>query len=923
MPRQAIEFVISAQDKASKSLNKMQRNFKKSFADTAQQARAAGLAFGAMGAAAGLAVKSSIAQAIDFQKSMSNVSTLINTTEESVKKMGEEVLKVAERTPVAIGDLTTALYDVRSAGIDSANAMTVLEESARLGIAGLGSAQESVNLLTSAMNAYGFEGNEAKKASDILFKTVKAGKTTVSELTQSFGLVAGIAKSSGVSFEELQAATAALTVTGQKASVAQTQLKTAILAINAPNKKMLKGLRKAGFASGKAAIANLGLVGTMQVLKQSTGGNTAKLKEMFGSVEALGGVISLTGEQNVAFTSTLDSMKNSINEVDKAFEKQCEAVAHQWQLIKNNLNVVMIESGSEVLPILAEAIKGVTGWIQKLSPEMKSTIAKATLGVAVFGTLAGALLLFVSILPMIVTGFTAVITILSLVFTPIGLLVVGIGILAAAWKTNLWGMKTTLNAVYRVYIKPILSVLKKWSEKFLPVALDYLNKKVKECLKQMWDVFRFIVECIIESVIFLRDTTKKLLELWEKDWSEIFTDIWETIKTIFGKITKWAEDLAIEAVQWGINLVKSLAEGMKKVAMYPVEQAQKIANDISDYLGFSSPTKKGPGALADTWGPNLMKMFAKGLSLKSPEVIEEIQNMMEEIQDIVTESSHYMFDSQQNYLNKLKEHKDMIRNLSDEYRIMKNELLKNFDEIQSKIKKVEIKKIELKETTNENIAREIIKQKKLIADLEKQSTEGGGMGVIEQLEKEKKAFDKYSLFRISLAKEIQEQEIFNAKTLFEQMIIRIEEEKEKESEILKKQKIELEEKMKNIKKQFKDEQAFHFLHLKEIRNQRLKDVDNYKAYLKLRQNALERHLSKIKRLESMVMPPTVIDSGSGRTADTPLPLNRSPNISNNPHININFGNVSIKDGQDMTSFEERVTQAVSSALRKSNLGIPT
>lgn len=40
-----------------------------------------------------------------------------------------------------------------------------------------------------------------------------------------------------------------------------------------------------------------------------------------------------------------------------------------------------------------------------------------------------------------------------------------------------------------------------------------------------------------------------------------------------------------------------------------------VASNISDFLGFHSPTKRGPGSDADQWIPNLIDMMAQGLKL--------------------------------------------------------------------------------------------------------------------------------------------------------------------------------------------------------------------------------------------------------------------------------------------------------------------
>lgn len=128
--------------------------------------------------------------------------------------------------------------------MSAGDAMMVLEKSAELATAGLGQTTEAVDLSTSAINAFGLKGKRAEKAFETIFLTVKSGKTTVAELAQSFGMVAGTAATAGIEFDELMAATAALTTTGLKASVAQTQLRSATLSIIAPTTDMTKALKE-------------------------------------------------------------------------------------------------------------------------------------------------------------------------------------------------------------------------------------------------------------------------------------------------------------------------------------------------------------------------------------------------------------------------------------------------------------------------------------------------------------------------------------------------------------------------------------------------------------------------------------------------------------------------------------------------------
>jgi len=356
----ALTAVIKAKDEASQVFSNVGKSSNNLTAGLAKLGVAAGAAALAIGTA-------SVKMAMDFEKSMSNVATLVDTSKESITDMGNEVMEISKRVPVELADLTSALYDVRSAGISAEDAMMVLEKSAKLSVTGLGTTTEAVNLATSAINSFGFEGEEAAKVFDTIQLTIKAGKTNLSELAQSFGMVSGVANTAGVSFEELMAATAALTTSGLKASVAQSQLRAAILAIQAPTADMAEIIAELGYQSGSAMLKELGLVESMNLIDKAANGNVETLKKSYGSVEALGSALALTGAQGETFTGIIDGMAEAEDVMEDKFAEANKAAANQFQILKNNLNAEMIELGNKILPKIIERMPEIISLIDKLA----------------------------------------------------------------------------------------------------------------------------------------------------------------------------------------------------------------------------------------------------------------------------------------------------------------------------------------------------------------------------------------------------------------------------------------------------------------------------------------------------------------------------------------------------------------------------
>lgn len=363
-----LQFIIDAKDRTKAAFDKVRGNVNEVQGKLERLqpafdkiAKGALLAGGAM--VVGIGVKS-VKAAADFEKAMASVATLVDTSTENMEEMGKKVREISKRVPKDISELTVALYDVRSAGISAADAMDVLEASAKLAVAGLGTTQEATNLLTSAINVYGDTTHDANALAEILFKTVKYGKTTIAELSQGFGKVAAIAKETGISIEDLSAATALLTTGGIKAAEAQTALKAMISNVLKPTKDATDAAEKLGIQFDLGALQAKGLSGMLAEIAEKAGTDKQALADLFGSVEAANAIFALTSvEGGAAFRQILEDMTAQTGALDEATRLQNAAASAQYQLLKNQLNVVFIELGTQILPLLLKAMEEIRDMI--------------------------------------------------------------------------------------------------------------------------------------------------------------------------------------------------------------------------------------------------------------------------------------------------------------------------------------------------------------------------------------------------------------------------------------------------------------------------------------------------------------------------------------------------------------------------------
>jgi TP901 family phage tail tape measure protein len=311
--------------------------------------------------------------ASEWETAMSNVNTLMDDNGEKVAELETGIEDMMSRVPKSAKELGASAYAIVSAGInDTAETLKVLEESANLAVTGLGTTEEATDLMTSAINAFGLDAAESHDIANTFFEGVKGGKTTISELATGFGGIAPLAAQMGISLEDLVATTSALTATGQPASQVYSGLKGAFTNMLKPTADMQEAMDSAGitFDDVQKSLAGDGLVETIRMMTEASGGNTDQVAKMFGSVEGLNSVLALMNETGDEAIDILNGMEGGSASYDEALKKQNETTAAQYQLVKNQLNIAMKELGVVIIPILLKIIQTLIGFFG----EMKNTL---------------------------------------------------------------------------------------------------------------------------------------------------------------------------------------------------------------------------------------------------------------------------------------------------------------------------------------------------------------------------------------------------------------------------------------------------------------------------------------------------------------------------------------------------------------------
>lgn len=316
---------------------------------------------------------------MSFERQMNEVFTLLpNASQQAMDSMTSQVKDFAREFGVLPQNVVPALYEALSSGVPPDNVFDFLAVAQKAAIGGATDVKTTVDGLTSVVNAYGADILNASSASDIMFKAVAFGKTTFQELSGSLYNVNPVAASLGISFKDVAASIAAMTLQGVPTAQTTTMLRQLFLELSQEGTNVSEIFQQISGQSFRNFIASGGDVqGALQLLEQYAQSTGVGINDLFGSVEAGGAALSLTGRGAGMFAEALDQIGNSSGATEAAFQRMDQGLSRSIDYIKASLSTLVIDIGNKLAP----AFEQFASWIMANMPQIEDTVLRIFSGI--------------------------------------------------------------------------------------------------------------------------------------------------------------------------------------------------------------------------------------------------------------------------------------------------------------------------------------------------------------------------------------------------------------------------------------------------------------------------------------------------------------------------------------------------------------
>ena len=568
----------------------------------------------------------------------------------------EELGIAFEDVNPATNDLATIIDRLGAAGMDTSQAMKVFGARAGPGMLALLSAGgDAVRDMTASITGT----NKATEMADIQLNTLqgqmKILKSEVEEIAISFGNVL-------------------IPIIRQFIQKYISPLTAKLMGLSMGTKKNIVTIALLAAAIGPLLLVIGKLIGSVGTIAKVGSMLFSKVGLIIGIIAAVVGVLTYLWKTNEGFRNAVGKIWEKIKSVilsaverikawwEKNGEKVINAVVKALQTVWKVVSTVFKKIWSiatkiwgTVKDIVIDAVKAIQRFWEKNGAKIWATVKKIFTAIwecikAAYANIGDALAKFFSyvkpIWEKLKTLFASLWdTIVQLYETlkPIFELLGGVimslyGVVSSVIAGIIDALGSFLEAVIDVVnaildiIKIVCAVLRgDWSAawQYMQDFAGNIWSGIKNIFLGIWEFIKGFCEGIAN---FFGNCGETITRIFKKAWEGIsgfFTNIWngiksacgwiwDTITNLFGKIGDYFANLFKDAFNWGKNLISNIGDGIKKGWDWVVDGVKSVGQSIADFLGFGSPTKKGPGHTADEWIPNLMEKMAEGMYADIP-----------------------------------------------------------------------------------------------------------------------------------------------------------------------------------------------------------------------------------------------------------------------------------------------------------------
>lgn len=353
-------------ERAQKRINSLKSTFGQGVDRAKQVAKYA--AVGAAAAAAGTAM-SSLNKAADFEQQITKAGVIAGATAGEMKKLSSTALDLGAKSSLSASEVAVAMTELGAKGMDTNRIIGSMPGIIHAAEASGEDLALTSDVVTSALNAFNLKATQASHIADVMAMSANKSAAGVADLGYSFKYAAPVAKTLGISLEELAASTGIMVDKGLTGEQAGTSLRMALIRLAKPPKLAQKALDRLNFSveDSKGKFKSLAQISKdwNEATKDLT--QSQKVQEaatVFG-VEAATGMLNLFAAGPKKINEMTKALEQSNGAATKAAKAMKDNYAGSLEQLRGSIESAQIKFATPILPVFQDLFDGIGKSIDK------------------------------------------------------------------------------------------------------------------------------------------------------------------------------------------------------------------------------------------------------------------------------------------------------------------------------------------------------------------------------------------------------------------------------------------------------------------------------------------------------------------------------------------------------------------------------
>lgn len=475
---------------------------------------------------AGMAFRSIIQSAGDFQNSMARVKAITNATDTDFQMLKNTAQELGRTTQFTASQAAEGLQFLGMAGYNATQSVTALPSVLNLAAAGAIDLGTAADIASNVVSGMGYKIDQTNRVVDVLAQVSRKANTNVTEMGEGAKVAAPVFAGLDLEIEELATSMAILANNGIKGSEAGTAIAQSLSRLLRQPKMVSDGLNQLGVTITESSLKTDGFIGTLEKLRNA-GINNTQMAQIFGEHWKSISTIINTSQADI------DALSTSINNSNGVAKQMAEDGVGAWQRGVNQLN-----SAIEGLMIkLGEG--GLLSFMTNLVTNITTLVSKIT---GLTGSFENAIPIIYATATAITVLYAAMTGGISAIITAVAAVAVGF---ISYWNDIIKAVENGINAV-----------------------IEFINE---------YDALRIAVVTISEYFKFFYNAVSTYFQLLFTIVKEVATGISNAFKAVWNEIKSWFSG---EEFDFGAAMADNFKKGFETI----VEDGKKIIGELQTDL---------------------------------------------------------------------------------------------------------------------------------------------------------------------------------------------------------------------------------------------------------------------------------------------------------------------------------------------------